>query len=183
MRALRHIGSVFLTRLRRLRLRVRARADSISAVRLNEGRNVLVLCYGNIYRSPFLEKSLKKGPEMSQWVVRSAGFHEIEDRLCEAEFVKAAMQKEIDLTGHRSRRVRIEDMEWSDLIIVPDSRVAELLSREGRQHYKKVVWASAFLNDMELEIKDPYGLPIQEQKKIIEHLDCAARKISKLLSA
>lgn len=122
-RALRHLAtwperSAHAGRRQRANARLRA---------LVPVRSVLVLCHGNICRSPFValrmeERWGEEGPR-----VDSAGFFR-GGRPSPIEAKDAARKRGIDLDAHRSRQVTAQDLEDFDLIIVmePEQRAKVL---------------------------------------------------------
>lgn len=110
-RALRHVPDRILHPIRRASARRRvARARP---------RRVLVICLGNICRSPYaagvLERSLP-GHE-----VRSAGFLE-SNRPAPRHAVSVAAERGVNLARHASVRITPEGLDWADLVIAMDGR-------------------------------------------------------------
>lgn len=90
---------------------------------LPSGATVLVLCWGNICRSPMAERYLRKrlaetGRE--DVTVRSAGFVEQDSRRSPDSAVAVASEHGIDLSEHRAQRVTREMVAESDVIFVMD---------------------------------------------------------------
>ena len=84
-------------------------------------RRVLVMCLGNICRSPYVERVLRR--EAPHLDVRSAGFLEA-GRTSPREAVSVAAQHGVNLTDHRSVQVTTELLGWADLVLVMDGRQA-----------------------------------------------------------
>lgn len=153
LRWLRHLPDRLLHRTRRQ-----------AAVRtLREGlrpRHILVLCYGNICRSPFAAELLQRQLLRSRvdLQIRSAGFL-TSGRGSPPEAQEAASCWNIDLASHRSRHVSPELIRSADLIVVmePAQRWA-VVARFGRPLVDVLV-----LGDLDLRpgatraILDPYG--------------------------
>jgi protein-tyrosine phosphatase len=86
--------------------------------RLGEVRRVLVLCHGNICRSPYVAIRIERlRPPPSGPDVVSAGFLK-GGRRSPIEARRAAVAHGLDLEEHRSRLVTAEDLATTDLIIV-----------------------------------------------------------------
>ena len=82
-------------------------------------RRLLIICYGNIYRSAFVARI--PAPRFDQRLeVRSGGFHKVEGRASPDAHVKMSAEFGVDLTAHRSRRVSTEDVEWADTVVLMD---------------------------------------------------------------
>ena len=124
--------------------------------------SVLVLCNGNIYRSPFAAAVLRRalGGESGggDVVVDSAGFQG-PGRESPKEAVEAAARRGIDLSGHRSQLVTPALVRAADLIVVMEAEqrraVCERFGRSPRDVF--------LLGDLDPEpitsrsIEDPWG--------------------------
>jgi len=152
------LGRALARRVAYARYFLFARRDSRRNLSAISGRNILVLCYGNIYRSPFVGRQLADFFAGTEWHVRSAGFHDKENRSCDREFVKLAAKLGIDLQAHGSRQVAEEDLEWADLIVIMDGRNRLMLHEMSTQVGGKVVWIGAWLAGLRADVVDPYGM-------------------------
>ncbi|MDX1394146.1 MAG: hypothetical protein R3195_07140 [Gemmatimonadota bacterium] len=84
-------------------------------------RRVLVMCLGNICRSPYVEGVLRRdAPELD---VRSAGFLE-SGRPAPREAVSVAAEHGVNLTAHRSSQITPDMLRWADLVLVMDGKQA-----------------------------------------------------------
>lgn len=114
----------YLRRLVRRTLRGRDETPSLC-----NARSFLVLCHGNIMRSPTAAAMLRRrfGDNI---VVRSGGLHARPGRPAEARAVIAAGELGLSLSDHGASPVTPEVVEASDVIIVMDYRnEATLLTR------------------------------------------------------
>lgn len=143
------------------------RTSSRRRVRSVAVGSVLVVCYGNIYRSAFVEKLLK-GADERLLQVRSAGFHEVEMRPAPPRLVQISRRFGIDLSEHRSSIVTQEDLDWADLILLMDRKNWVRLRRAGADP-KKLVWLGAFVAGS-IEIEDPYEMDDQRLEALLERL-------------
>src|SRR2546427_9855362 len=82
-------------------------------------RTLLVLCHGNICRSPFAAALLARELRPLGIAVQSAGFIGF-NRPAPAEAIAAAQSHRVDLTSHRSRPVTADVARAADLIVVMD---------------------------------------------------------------
>jgi protein-tyrosine-phosphatase len=85
--------------------------------------SVLVLCNGNLFRSPFAAAVLRRELDrrgLGAVHVESAGFTAL-GRPSPPHAVAAAARRGIDLTGHRSRPVIADVARAADLIVVMDA--------------------------------------------------------------
>lgn len=82
--------------------------------------NVLIICIGNICRSPIAEAFFAKrfiDEGLPNVVVSSAGLAALVDRPADAVGQELMLQKGIDLSGHRARQISPEILFGSDLIL------------------------------------------------------------------
>lgn len=142
-------------------------------------RKVLVVCYGNIYRSPFAAACLAaRSASGSALEVRSAGFHNREGRQVEPDFQEMIRSDYgIDLSAHRSRRLTSGDLEWADFVVIMDGHNYRMLHDGYRQHLAKSLWLGAVSAETPVIIRDPYGLSADTQRAIAGQLDVASRTL------
>ncbi|MDX1576835.1 MAG: hypothetical protein R3266_00050 [Gemmatimonadota bacterium] len=142
----------------RRRLRSLERIDSL-----------LFLCHGNICRSPYAEVACRRrvGDHVT---VRSAGFLE-EDRRPPEEALRAAGERGIDLSDHRSRRLDRELLATSGLVVVMDPEQDRMLCRRYRRS------ADLVLGDLDPRsaecraIRDPIFQPIEVFDDVYDRID------------
>ena len=113
---------------RRAVLALLARAERAPA-------SVLVICNGNIFRSPFAAAALRRALQLrglGHVRVDSAGFAG-PGRPTPAEAVAAAAQRGIDLSDHASQLVMADLVRAADLIVVMDAMQRRMIcERFGR---------------------------------------------------
>ena len=97
---------------------------------------VLVVCTGNICRSPMAEVMLHRllGVRAE---VRSAGTHGASDERMPGVGVEVMEARSFDMRGHRSHHLTVADVEWADLVVTMERAqvmqvVAMLPSAFGR---------------------------------------------------
>jgi protein-tyrosine phosphatase len=159
----------FLLRLGAKRALRDARSTTVRALAAHGGPNakVLVVCHGNIYRSPLVAVRLGEllGPGR---VITSAGFHPKGERLSPAEHIDMSARHGMDLSQHRSRVVSDEDFARADLIVLMDQRNWVSLQRAGADE-SRYVWLGA-MGPNPMEIPDPYGLDAAAAEAIVKRL-------------
>ncbi len=116
---------------------------------------VLLLCLGNICRSPFGEARLQEmGRSDGGLQVRSAGF--IGPGRPSPENARvAALERGLDLEGHRSQLVTPELVRWAELVVVMDpTQERALRHRFGAASERMVV-----LGDLDPRLPGRRGIP------------------------
>jgi len=86
---------------------------------LHRARSVLVVCFGNIYRSPFAERYLRKRLPESV-IIHSAGYLPQSGRQCHERAIDIAAEFDIAMADHRSRIIAPEAVEKADIILTFD---------------------------------------------------------------
>lgn len=104
----------------RLMHRMRQRSARAAVRRRGRARTVLVLCHGNICRSPFAARMLERTLAPAGIRVLQAGFIG-SGRPAPAEAVVAARGRDLDLSEHRSRPLTSDLVQGADLVVVMDA--------------------------------------------------------------
>lgn len=150
--------SIIGSKLRRQALlRWAAHATPSRLAKRANARNVVVLCYGNICRSPYAGIRLQDlaGERLR---VTSAGFHHKANRPSPDWLQAAAERRGIDLAAHRSRLVTQAELDEADLILLMDQKNYDALRKLDRKSAAKALWLGA-LGSEGVEIADPYDEP------------------------
>ncbi|HXL35350.1 MAG TPA: hypothetical protein VN953_10530 [Gemmatimonadales bacterium] len=132
---------------------------------------VLVVCHGNICRSPFAAALL--GRELAAFGidVQSAGFIGF-NRPSPAEAIAAAVRHNVDLTAHRSRLLTTSVVRAADLIVVVDQAQRRLLcERFGRSPGDVVVLGDFDPEPVESRtIRDPVNEDLEVFAEVYERI-------------
>ena len=142
-----------------------AREDALHELRrrwrgepvLPEGRvrRVLVVCHGNICRSPFAEALLAaRAPALA---VRSAGLQAGDGNPADPSAVACAQRMGVSLAAHRSARVDAERLAWADLVLVMQGRHVAAIARDWPQFRGRVRLLGDFLAAPPYQLPDPWG--------------------------
>lgn len=154
---LRRISHATAVCLRLFYLRRLQQPLALRAMRRRRIHNVLVLCHGNICRSPLAAALVaRRFPNLT---VYSAGFHSTAGRPSPEFVLAAAGCLGVDLAGHSSRRVDAEKIGEADLVLIMDLRNRELLKQAYPGALSKTVLLGMLLPRPQLEIRDPYDDP------------------------
>jgi protein-tyrosine phosphatase len=123
LRASRHLPDRLLHPVRRRAAHRRLRRGPMP-------RSILVLCYGNICRSPYAAERLRVllGPASGAPTVVSAGFHKF-GRPPPDTALAVAAERGVGMSEHRSRLVDDDMLRESDLVLVVAPAHATMLRR------------------------------------------------------
>lgn len=117
--------------------------------------HVLVVCHGNICRSPFAGALLSaRRPALR---VRTAGFEAREGAPAEAQAVTAARAFGADLSRHAAHCLTEDDLAWADLLLAMEGHQAARLAREAAEARHKTRLLGDFLPSAPFAIPDPWG--------------------------
>jgi protein-tyrosine-phosphatase len=148
---------------------------------------ILVLCHGNICRSPYAEHSLARalpGAAASVFPVDSAGFIG-PDRGSPAEALAAAERAGIDLSEHRSKLFTKELVQDSSLIVVMSAQQ----KRGIRSRFPSTVPPVLVLGDLDplpiegRTIKDPWKCDASVFDQSYARIERCMRELASLLVA
>jgi len=148
--------------------------------RMNRPRSVLVVCYGNICRSPYLEAVLKRAmPDMR---VASAGFVG-PGRAVPPVALTVSAQRGLNLSAFRSRQLVPAIVRDADLVVVMDAYQARSVERYFGVPRKRIVVAGDLdpLPSASRAILDPWEQPTAAFVSSFDRLDrCGAMLVSLL---
>lgn len=154
----------------------RDRRRAASRVRRNRRpRRVMVVCYGNICRSPYAEAYLRSS-------LQQAGIPGIEvvssglygpDRAANEQGAALALARRIDLSRHRSKLFHASDATRSDLVLVMTrSQQAQLMRQFGVPRDRIELLGDFDTEDPPYrEIVDPYGHPDDVFRKVFDQIE------------
>jgi len=139
--------------------------------------NILILCIGNICRSPLAEALLaKKFPYLN---IYSAGLSAVVGHPADIKSIKVAVEHDLDISLHRARQVNLAMCQLADLILVMERFHRSLLVEKFPFTQGKVFCIS------DIDIDDPYGKPQiffdQVYGEISAGVNSWSLKISKLI--
>ncbi|MCY0970243.1 low molecular weight protein-tyrosine-phosphatase [Chryseobacterium wangxinyae] len=142
---------------------------------------ILMVCLGNICRSPLAEGILRsKLPD--SFVVDSAGtisMHEGETP--DKRAVKTAANHHIDISKQKSRPIQMTDFDQFDKIYCMDLKNLEdviSLTRTEEQRQKVHLFLKEAGNHQNSEVPDPYWGNLDDFEKVYQLLDRASNNIS-----
>jgi protein-tyrosine phosphatase len=123
-------------------------------------QRILIVCYGNICRSPFAEALLKRSlreARLERFIVRSAGVGAQPGTPAARGAVESAEQRGLDLTPHRARRLTAAMAREADILIAMDEVVEEEIAILAGD-LAVTLWP----------VDDPYGGPRESYERAAE---------------
>lgn len=151
-------------------------ARRVTEQRLRAGplRRMLVVCYGNIYRSPFVGEYLRAHLPI-EVEVRTRGFHPVAERPSPARHVEMCRRLGIDLSAHRSTILSQDDLEWADSVVLMDRHNWVALIEAGVAP-EKLLWLGA-LGSGSVEIPDPYAMDAADAERVLRRMQRACDEL------
>jgi low molecular weight protein-tyrosine phosphatase len=158
----------------------RLRRASIHVRSLAAPSRILVICYGNVCRSPYLAAILAR--RLPQARILSAGFIGPGRSVPEHSLLVAG-RRGIDLCQHRSQLVSATIVRSADLVVVMDRRQAKMIVSRFGIAPERVVQAG----DLDPQfsggrtIVDPWGKSLEIFEECFDRLDRCADQLVRLL--
>ncbi|MGR5946224.1 arsenate reductase/protein-tyrosine-phosphatase family protein [Enterobacter sp. C4G1] len=115
-------------------------------------QSILVVCTGNICRSPAGERLLQKYFPLIR--IESAGINGLEGQAADCCAADTILQYGVSLQGHVARKLTHAMMRQSDLILVMESRQLNYISAIAPEMRGKSLLFGRWLDNK--EIPDPY---------------------------
>ncbi len=147
--------------------------------------NVLMVCLGNICRSPLAEGILKSKVNVDQVFIDSAGtgsWHIGE--LPDIRSIQVAKKNNINITNQRCRQFVVEDFDEFDLIFVMDNSNYETvisLARNDRDKQKVNLILNQIYPGNNLDVPDPYYDESRGFDRVFEMLNNACDRIAETI--
>ena len=140
--------------------------------------SVLVVCVGNICRSPTGERLFKRAlPDLD---VRSAGLGALVGHPADQTASDVAAVQGLSLDGHQAQQLTAEMCRQADLILVMEKRQIEQVNRIDPAARGKTMLLGHWLNQK--EIADPYRKSREAFEEIYGLLENATQKWVNVLS-
>jgi protein-tyrosine phosphatase len=140
---------------------------------------VLLVCAGNICRSPTAEYLLIDKLADSEIKFSSAGLTALVGKSAEATASKIALSNNIDMSGHKGRQLSSALIAENDLILVMEQRHLTDLLGQYPQARGKTFLLGKWLNDT--EISDPYRQSHEAFEHVYQLIDKACSAWTKYL--
>jgi len=135
---------------------------------------ILVICHGNICRSPFGAEMLARDFGKTAF---SGGIYPKAGRTSPDNAVAAAAERGIDLSLHRSSVVTVEEMRAADLILIFDRKNWLGVRALAPELMDRVAFLGAADTSRPLEIVDPFGGDLDEFRGCYARIEDALSRI------
>jgi low molecular weight protein-tyrosine phosphatase len=118
---------------------------------------ILVVCVGNICRSPMAEGLLRRA--LPECTVSSAGIGALVDRPADPFAIQLMREQGVDISSHRARQIQGRLMDEADLVLVMEQNQQRHLERQYPRSRGKIF---RLCEEAKADIPDPYrqGLEI-----------------------
>ena len=134
---------------------------------------ILVVCSGNICRSPYAEAYLRhclQEISLEDTAVDSAGILGIVGSPASPETVEVAQESGLELNSHQSKGINFDRVDEADIILVMEEMHRSALAERYPEDEAKVFLLSEFHPSVKdaaraPDIFDPIGLPIEEYRR------------------
>jgi len=140
---------------------------------------VLVVCRGNICRSPFAAAYLAE--RLPKLEVHSSGLAAGEAAPADATAVRAAARFGHDISGHRSRPLAPADLDQPDLVLAMEAVQAVDFRARAPALAQRVFRLGDFLAEPPFEIADPWGCSEAEFDGIFAQTAAALDRLARRL--
>ena len=142
---------------------------------------VVVLCYGNICRSPFAGLDLaRQNPKLQ---VRTAGLFATEGKPPEPGALRIATEHGIDLSSHAAHLLDESDVAWADLLIGMQGRHVSTIADRWPEAREKTRLLGDYASDAPYWIEDPWGFPDDYFREVFAQIVAANRNLNARIEA
>ncbi|ODN42980.1 low molecular weight protein-tyrosine-phosphatase [Piscirickettsia litoralis] len=132
---------------------------------------ILMVCVGNICRSPVAEALLKAffhKNAIGGKAVESAGIAALIDNSADQFSIELMTDRNIDIQAHRARQLTAELVKEFDLILVMEDGHRKHIEKEFAFSRGKVHCLGKWRNE---DISDPYKEPREAFVKMVDHVE------------
>jgi protein-tyrosine-phosphatase len=163
---------------RRRMTRIRRRPAALHVL-LRSARTVLIVCHGNIIRSPFAARLMAQMLSARGSIrVLSAGMAARPGRPPDPGAVVAASRLGVDLRDHKASAMTAEMVSGADVIFVMDMFQLVAMRKRFPPARGRTFLMAALCRDLPLEIRDPFGA---DAAAIQECYTCIVRTVSAIV--
>jgi protein-tyrosine phosphatase len=147
--------------------------------------NILMVCLGNICRSPLAEGILKSKLPQRKFIIDSAGTANYHiGNSPDKRSIAVAKKYGIDISTLKGRQFKVQDFDEFDLIYVMDASNYDhvlALARNDFDRTKVKFILNEIYPNQNFDVPDPYYGDIREFENVFKILDEACSKIANTL--
>lgn len=136
-------------------------------------KHILVVCTGNICRSPMAVGLLRDRLHSAGYddvVVESAGIYGLHESPATPYARQVMRDRHIDISDHRSRQLTKEMVQHADIILVMEQYHRWFISSQAKEHKDKLMMMSQLVGK-KYNIRDPYRGSRREYEYIAAELE------------
>jgi glycosyltransferase involved in cell wall biosynthesis/protein-tyrosine-phosphatase len=156
--------------------RIRQRPARLTQA-LHSASRVLIVCQGNVIRSPFAAYVVAQAVGHRGVSISSGGLAAVAGRHMHPTALQLARSRQIDLRGHSASPVRAHDVAASDVIFVMDIPQLVLMRARFPSARGRTFLLTCLAADAPLEIADPVGGDDARFEACFDHICRAVRPI------
>jgi protein-tyrosine phosphatase len=150
--------------------------------RLGRARSILVVCQGNIIRSPFaayrLDQALAGRPGVC---VASAGLAAVPGRPAHPLAVERGRSANLDLRRHAATRLTTASLEQADVVLVMETAHLVRMRRSFPGHRGKTFLLTCASRETPPEVRDPDGCERPVFEACFDHIERALQPLARVL--
>jgi len=151
--------------------------------RLRSARRILVVCHGNIIRSPFAARLIAKAVDGRRPLsIASAGLEAQTGRPPHPTAVLAAAPLQVDLSDHTASRVSLDAVSRADAIFVMDVPQLVAVRQRFPSARHKTFLLTSLAADSRLDVHDPVDGDEPVFHACYDHIVHAVRPIVHVLA-
>lgn len=142
---------------------------------------LLIVCHGNINRSPLLSGLLASNPNFE---IRQGALKSIEDpkwrpQLATKKMRMYVLNRGVDILEHRSSKLTLANMYWADKIIYFDNGNRKRLWNFAPELEDKFVPAGQYINEDSVRDPNYFTAESYEFKEVVAQIFAIAEEINK----
>lgn len=136
----------------------------------------MVVCHGNICRSPFAEHALRRlCPELQ---ISSSGLHAGAGNPADPSALRIARRFGLDLSGHRAQVLDDEGVDRADLILAMEGHHVGQIARRWPAATARTFMLGSFLAEAPYTLPDPWGESDAVFEGVFQRIELAAQRLA-----
>ena len=142
-------------------------------------RRILVVCLGNICRSPIAEYLLRERLAGKDVTVESAGIGAVEGARIDPLALQVLQAHGIDASGHVARRLDKQMVDRADLVLLMERAHLEFVRSKIPSAAGKTFLLRKWHDGQ--DVPDPFGQPIDMFEQVFESVELGTRRWCELI--